>query len=77
MCPRRCEARWLELEEITPLSVGAYVEQLGSRARKPTVKVAIRKLFDYLTVSQHPRFQPSKFHQKVAERFKIPLPSKP
>lgn len=32
--------------------VAAYVEQLGSRAAKPTVKqhlAAIRQLFDYLT----------------------------
>ncbi len=47
-----CEDRRLELEEITPLSVAAYVEQLGTEASKPTVKqhlAAIRQLFDYLT----------------------------
>jgi len=47
-----CEDRRLELEEITPLSVAAYVEQLGTGASKPTVKqhlAAIRQLFDYLT----------------------------
>lgn len=47
-----CEKRKLELEEIQPLSVAAYIEQLGAEASKPTVKqhlAAIRKLFDYLT----------------------------
>jgi integrase/recombinase XerD len=44
-----CDKRKLELEEIDPLSVAAYIEQLGVTASKPTVKqhlVAIRKLFD-------------------------------
>jgi integrase/recombinase XerD len=47
-----CDHRKLELEEIEPLSVAAYIEQLGAEASKPTVKqhlAAIRKLFDYLT----------------------------
>jgi integrase/recombinase XerD len=47
-----CDKRKLELREIEPLSVAAYVEQLGAEASKPTVKqhlAAIRKLFDYLT----------------------------
>ena len=47
-----CDKRKLELEEIEPLSVAAYIEQLGAEASKPTVKqhlAAIRKLFDYLT----------------------------
>jgi integrase/recombinase XerD len=47
-----CERRRLELEDIEPLSVAAYIEQLGENASKPTVKqhlAAIRKLFDYLT----------------------------
>ena len=47
-----CDKRKLELEEIDPLSVAAYIEQLGVEASKPTVKqhlAAIRKLFDYLT----------------------------
>jgi integrase/recombinase XerD len=47
-----CDQRRLELEEIDPLSVAAYIEQLGVDASKPTVKqhlAAIRKLFDYLT----------------------------
>ena len=47
-----CDKRKLRLEEIEPLSVAAYIEQLGAEASKPTVKqhlAAIRKLFDYLT----------------------------
>jgi site-specific recombinase XerD len=47
-----CERRKLELEEVQPLTVAAYIEQLGAEASKPTVKqhlAAIRKLFDYLT----------------------------
>jgi len=47
-----CADRRLELYEIDPLTVAAYVEQLGSRNAKPTVKqhlAAIRQLFAYLT----------------------------
>ncbi len=47
-----CDKRKLELNEIEPLAVAAYIEQLGAEASKPTVKqhlAAIRKLFDYLT----------------------------
>jgi site-specific recombinase XerD len=49
-----CEKRKLELKDIEPLSVAAYIEQLGTEASKPTVKqhlAAIRKLFDYLTTT--------------------------
>src|SRR5258708_20695588 len=49
-----CDKRKLELREIEPLSVAAYIEQLGAEASKPTVKqhlAAIRKLFDYLTTA--------------------------
>jgi site-specific recombinase XerD len=47
-----CEDRRLELHDIDALSVAAYVEQLGSRTAKPTVKqhlAAIKQLFAYLT----------------------------
>src|SRR5580658_8427575 len=47
-----CEDRHLELHDIDALMVAAYVEQLGSRTAKPTVKqhlAAIRQLFAYLT----------------------------
>ena len=47
-----CEDRRLELHDIDALTVAAYVEQLGSRTSKPTVKqhlAAIKQLFAYLT----------------------------
>ena len=47
-----CEERRLEFHEIEAITVAAYIEQLGNRASKPTVKqhlAAIRQLFDYLT----------------------------
>ena len=47
-----CDKRKLRLEDIEPLSVAAYIEQLGTEVSRPTVKqhlAAIRKLFDYLT----------------------------
>src|ERR1700722_2238564 len=47
-----CEDRHLELHDIDALTVAAYVEQLGSRTAKPTVKqhlAAIKQLFAYLT----------------------------
>ncbi len=47
-----CEGRRLELHDIDALTVAAYVEQLGSRTAKPTVKqhlAAIKQLFAYLT----------------------------
>jgi integrase/recombinase XerD len=46
-----CEERGLGLNHIEPMTVAAYVEQLGSGTAKPTVKqhlAAIRQLFDYL-----------------------------
>jgi site-specific recombinase XerD len=46
-----CDEHRLELHEIEALTVAAYIEQLGNRASKPTVKqhlAAIRQLFDYL-----------------------------
>ena len=45
------EGRRLGLDDIGPMSVAAYIEQLGAKASKPTVKqhlAAIRQLFDYL-----------------------------
>jgi integrase/recombinase XerD len=47
-----CEVHRLQLHEIEAITVAAYVEQLGGRASKPTIKqhlAAIRQLFDYLT----------------------------
>jgi Phage integrase, N-terminal SAM-like domain len=47
-----CEDRRLELHDIDALTVAAYVEQLGSRTAKPTVKqhlASVKQLFAYLT----------------------------
>jgi integrase/recombinase XerD len=47
-----CDERRLDLADIEAISVATYIEQLGTRASKPTVKqhlAAIRQLFDYLT----------------------------
>jgi hypothetical protein len=46
------EERRFERHELEAITVVAYVEQLGQRAAKPSVKqhlAAIRQLFDYLT----------------------------
>src|ERR1700691_633960 len=49
-----CESRYLtELVDIEPLHVAAYIETLGKRLAKPSVKqhlAAIRMLFDWLVV---------------------------
>ncbi len=50
-----CEERELQLSQITPVIVAAYIEELGQELSKPTVKqhlAAIRMLFDYLVVGQ-------------------------
>jgi site-specific recombinase XerD len=47
-----CDEQRFDLHAIGSVTVAAYIEQLGSRASKPTVKqhlAAIRQLFDYLT----------------------------
>ena len=46
-----CEDHRLGLDDVEPITVAAYVEQLGAAAAKPTVKqhlAALRQLFDYL-----------------------------
>ncbi len=45
------EAQKLELDDIEPVTVAAYIEWLGAGMAKPSVKqhlAAIRQLFDYL-----------------------------
>jgi hypothetical protein len=53
---RWCEAQnFTEIVDIEPLHVAAYIEQLGQRLAKPSVKqhlAAIRMLFDWLVVGQ-------------------------
>jgi integrase/recombinase XerD len=46
-----CEDHRLGLDDIEPIAVAAYIEELGSAMSKPSVKqhlAAIRQLFDYL-----------------------------
>ena len=52
---RWCDAHHLSLAQLTPVSVAAYVEELGQRLAKPSVKqhlAALRMLFDYLVTGQ-------------------------
>jgi hypothetical protein len=45
------EAQRFGLEDIEPVTVAAYIEQLGAEMAKPSIKqdlAAIRQLFDYL-----------------------------
>jgi integrase/recombinase XerD len=50
-----CQARGLALHDIEPVTVAAYIEQLGRTHSKPTVKqhlAALRMLFDHLVTGQ-------------------------
>ena len=50
-----CEERKLRLDQVQPVVVAWYIEELGSVASRPTVKqhlAALRMLFDYLVVQQ-------------------------
>ena len=50
-----CDERELELDQISPVAVAAYVEELQGVYRAPTIKqhlAAIRRLFDWLVVGQ-------------------------
>jgi site-specific recombinase XerD len=50
-----CERSGITLGRIEPIIVAAYVERLGERLSKPTVKqhlAAIRMLFDWLVIGQ-------------------------
>lgn len=50
-----CEKRKLALAMVQPIHVGAYIESLGEKRSKPTVKqhlAAIRMLFDWLVTGQ-------------------------
>src|SRR5216684_1084363 len=76
-----CDRRKFELGEIEPLSVAAYIEQLGAEASKPTVKqhlAAIRQLFDYLTTGGIIEVNPAasvRGPKYVVKRGKTPVPS--
>ena len=46
-----CDDHHLKLEDIEPIAIAAYIEELGAEIAKPSVKqhlAAIRQLFDYL-----------------------------
>lgn len=50
-----CADRFVRLEQVSPLVVAAYIEQLTHKHRAPTVKLhlaALRMLFDYLVIGQ-------------------------
>lgn len=52
---RWCDAHHLALAQLTPVSVAAYIEELGQHVAKPSVKqrlAALRMLFDYLVIGQ-------------------------
>ena len=57
-----CDERGLELDEVSPVAVAAYVEELQGEYRAPTIKqhlAAIRRLFDWLVVGQVVPWNPS------------------
>jgi integrase/recombinase XerD len=64
-----CDAQALSLNQLTPLHVAAYIEELGRRPdkhgrvpSKPTVKqhlAAIRRLFDFMVIGQVVPFNPA------------------
>ena len=50
-----CDARGLELAEISPIAVATYIEEMQRGYRAPTIKqhlAAIRRLFDWLVIGQ-------------------------
>lgn len=57
-----CSSRGLSLEQVQPIHVSGYVEQLTSLVSAPTVKqhlAALRMLFDWLVVGQVIPFNPA------------------
>ena len=57
-----CERRNLALDQVEPMVVAAYVEQLSSALSAPSVKqhlAALRMLFDWLVVGQVLPFNPA------------------
>ena len=56
-----CEVKGLSLEQVEPMMVAAYIEQLTAVYAPPTVKqylAAIRMLFDWLVIGQVDALQP-------------------
>ena len=59
---RWCDGRNIVLAQLAPVIVAAYIEELGQREAKPTVKqhlAALRMLFDYLVTGQVPPMNPA------------------
>jgi site-specific recombinase XerD len=57
-----CDERGLELPQLNPFLIAAYIEEIGQQFSKPTVKqhlAAIRMLFDYLVTGQVVPFNPA------------------
>ena len=57
-----CEQRGLALDQVEPMVVAAYVEQLSATLSAPSVKqhlAALRMLFDWLVVGQVLPFNPA------------------
>ena len=57
-----CEQRSLALDQVDPMMVAAYVEQLSGALAAPSVKqhlAALRMLFDWLVVGQVLPFNPA------------------
>jgi site-specific recombinase XerD len=52
---RWCESHGLPLQQLVPVHIAAYIEELGGYLAKPSVKqhlAALRMLFDYLVTGQ-------------------------
>lgn len=57
-----CDQNGIALDQVQPMFVGAYIEQLGQQLDKPSVKqhlAAIRMLFDFLVLGQVLPMNPS------------------
>jgi len=57
-----CEQRKLPLDQVEPMHMAAYIEQLGRLLAKPSVKqhlAALRMLFDWLVTGQVLRTNPA------------------
>ena len=74
-----CEQRKFSLELLEPVVIAAYIEELGGRLAKPSVKqhlAAIRVLFDYLVVGQIVPMNPAasvRGPKHVVKRGKTPV----
>ncbi len=75
----RCDERGLELDNISPVAVVAYIEELQGVYRAPTIRqhlAAIRRLFDWLVVGQVVPWNPTaavRGPTQVLKRGKTPV----